>query len=253
MLDTEQYIWAGIGLAALAFSALMSFDAYRRQPDHYWAWIVLIFPPFSAITYFVLFLLPRLWGHRSISQGWYTHRDIRELQREIHQLDKAYHHSRLADVYRKHGRWSDARKSYEAALQRDPESFEAKARLGYALLELNEPQNALPYLEDSLAKDEGYDYGDLLLQTARCHKRLGNLDRARELYAKVTSKYSYAQARLEYAELLDFLGEEEEALKLLEKIVSDAKFAPAIQKRRDRTAVSQAATLLKRFKKLHGG
>jgi hypothetical protein len=253
MFGHDQILFPAIGIAALLFTAWMAVDAYRRQPDHYWAWIILIFPPFGAATYFAVFVVPRFWGHSDLFVGLLRKREIRELEREIHQLDKAYHHARLADVYRKQGRWSDARASYEAALQRDPSSTEIKVRLGYVLMALKEPATASPYLEEALAKDPQTDYGELMLQAARCRLQLGDEKGARELYANLTSRYTYAQARLEYAELLDAADDEAGALQQLEKIVNEAKFAPAAVRRRDREAIRQADVLLKSFRRTHGG
>ncbi|MBI3735754.1 tetratricopeptide repeat protein, partial [Candidatus Sumerlaeota bacterium] len=85
-----------------------------------------------------------------------------------------------------------------------------------------------------------YEYGELMWKAARCRMALGDTAGARELYRRLVARHNYAEAQLEYAEVLESIGEREEAAKILKTMVLDAGHAPKFQQRRDRGFIRQA-------------
>src|SRR5688572_10858849 len=88
-----RYFSNPIILALLAFQIWMFIDAIRRQ-EWVWAIFIFFFPVFSPILYF--FMVYR--ASQPINAptfelpGAGTRRRIKELQDQIHHLDKAHHH-----------------------------------------------------------------------------------------------------------------------------------------------------------------
>ena len=121
-------------LLVTAFNLWMFVDAVRREE---WIWAVFIFIGFgvSALLYFFLVYRAAPSATRGFElPGAYDRRRIKELQAQIHHLDKAHHHSQLGDVYFQQGKLDQAEACYRAALERDAEDIDTRAHLGQCLL-----------------------------------------------------------------------------------------------------------------------
>ena len=130
-----------------AFQFWMLFDAIRRKE---WLWVVfmLLMPGFATAWYFITVF----WYGPSATGGFelpgaYDRRRIKELQTQIHHLDKAHHYSQLADIYFQQGKFDQAEASYRSALERDPQDLDTRAHLGQCLLRQKRPAEALPHFE----------------------------------------------------------------------------------------------------------
>src|SRR5690242_13846552 len=96
----------------LAFQIWMLIDAIRRE-EWVWAVCIFLFSRFSAALYF--FLVYR--AAPSATQGFqlpgaHDRRRIKELEAQIHHLDKAHHHLQLGDIYFQKGNLDKAEKCY---------------------------------------------------------------------------------------------------------------------------------------------
>ncbi len=99
-------------------------DAIRRR-EWLWAVFIALFSGFSAVLYF--FLVYR--AAPSATQGFelpgaHHRRRIKELEAQIHHLDKAHHHSQLGDIYFQQGKLAKAEACYRAALERDAQDLD---------------------------------------------------------------------------------------------------------------------------------
>jgi tetratricopeptide (TPR) repeat protein len=104
-----------------------------RQREWLWAVLIFIFPLINAVLYF--FLVYRNTASSGPTRGFelpgaQNRKRIKELQAQIHHLDKAHHHSQLGDVYFQQGKLDLAEASYRAALERDPQDLDTRAHLG---------------------------------------------------------------------------------------------------------------------------
>src|SRR5918912_299062 len=101
------WIHSPVSLVFAAFGIWMLVDAIRRRE---WVWVLFIlFTGFAAIWYF--FYIYR--GSPSATRGFelpgaHDRRRIKELQAQIHHLDKAHHHSQLGDIYFQQGKLEQA-------------------------------------------------------------------------------------------------------------------------------------------------
>src|SRR5262245_44117197 len=107
-----------VWLVMIGFQIWMFIHAIRQQE---WLWAVFIFllSIVSAVLY--LFLVYR--NTASTTRGFelpgaQSRKRIKELQAQIHHLDKAHHHSQLGDVYFHQGKLQKAEASYRAAMER---------------------------------------------------------------------------------------------------------------------------------------
>src|SRR6185436_921245 len=101
------------------FQIWMIIDAIRRQE---WLWLVFIiaFPGLGTLLYF--FNVYR--GSDSVTRGFelpgaHSRRRIKELQAQIHHLDKPHHYLQLGDIYFQQGKLDLAETNYRPALALD--------------------------------------------------------------------------------------------------------------------------------------
>jgi hypothetical protein len=232
-----------LGLAQL----WLLIDAGRRG-EWLWFFLMLIFPGLCTLFYF--FLVYR--GSPSLTQGFelpgsYDRRRIKELQSQIHHLDKAYHHSQLGDIYFSQGKLAQAEVCYRAALEREPEDIATRAHLGQCLLRLKRPAEARPLLEGVIAENPKHDYGYTMMALAETMMALGKTDAAEKLWQEVRQSHSYPRAQVQLAEIYIAKNQPELARAELKNVVADDQYAAAYQRKRDRFWVRRAKRLLRKI------
>ena len=247
-LNLEYLIYHPWLLLVFAFQVWMFVDAVRRQE---WFWAVFIFIGFglSAVLYyfFVYRAVPSATRGFELP-GAHSRRRIKELQAQIHHLDKAHHHSQLGDIYFQQGKLDQAGACYRAALERDPQDLDTRAHLGQCLLRQKRAAEARPLLEGVIAENPKHDYGYTMMALAETLAALGETDSALKMWQQVTAEHSYARAKVQLAGLYLAKNQPELARTELKDVVADDMHAPAFQRKRDRVWVWRAKSLMRRLK-----
>jgi hypothetical protein len=234
-------------LLLVAFQIWMFIDAIRRR-EWLWAVFIFIFPLLNAVLYF--FLVYRA-AAPAVTRGFelpgaHDRRRIRELQAQIHHLDKAHHHSQLGDIYFQQGKLDKAEDCYRAALERDPQDIDTRAHLGQCLLREKRAAEARSLLEGVVRENPKHDYGYTMMALAETLTALGETDAALQMWRQVTAEHSYARAKVQLAELYLAKNQSELARTELKDVVADDIHAPAFQRKRDRVWASRAKSLLRK-------
>src|SRR5688572_4726374 len=131
--DIGFYLQNPILLLGLAFQLWMLIDAIRRQE---WLWVIfiMIFPFLNAILYFFFVYRAQPSATRGFElPGTYKRHRIRELQAQIHHLDKAHHHAELGDILFQQGKLDEAEKSYRPAIESESNDPDFNQHLELAL------------------------------------------------------------------------------------------------------------------------
>ena len=247
VLNPEYLIYNPWLLLVFAFQLWMFIDAVRRQE---WFWAVFIFIGFglSAVLYyfFVYRAVPSATRGFELP-GAHSRRRIKELQAQIHHLDKAHHHSQLGDVYFQQGKLDQAGACYRAALERDPQDIDTRAHLGQCLLRQKRAAEARPLLEGVIAENPKHDYGYTMMALAETLAALGETDSALQVWRQVTAEHSYARAKVQLAGLYLAKNQPDLARTELKDVVADDVHAPAFQRKRDRVWVWRAKGLMRRL------
>lgn len=229
------------------FQLWMLIDAIRRQE---WMWVALLvmLPGFSALWYFFYIYRDRPSSMSGFElPGAASRQRIRELQAQIHHLDKAHHHFQLGDVYFRQGKLDKAEPCYRAAMERDGEDIDTRAHLGQCLLRQNKPLEARPLLEKVVAENPKHDYGHSMMALAETLNALGETDAAIAMWQRVTSNHSYPRAKVQLAELLLAKGRNAEARAEIQEVITDDPHAPGFQRKRDRVWVKRAQKLFRQM------
>jgi len=153
--------WIGmiLGLLFLVFQVWMCVDAIRRKE---WMWLafMVIFPLLNTALYYFLVYRDQPTATRGFElPGAQDRKRIKELQAQIHHLDKAHHWFQLGDIYFQQGKLDKAHEAYRASLDRDPEDIDAREHFGQCLLREKKPAEARPWLEKVCAENPNNDYG----------------------------------------------------------------------------------------------
>lgn len=234
-------------LLVAAFNLWMFIDAIRREE---WIWAVFIFIGFglsAALYYFFVYRNAPSATRGFELPGAHDRRRIKQLQAQIHHLDKAHHHSQLGDIYFQRGKLDQAEACYRAALERDADDIDTRAHLGQTLLRKRRPEEARPLLEKVCAENPKHDYGHSLMALAETLAAVGEVDAAVATWQRVLQHNSYARARVQLAELYLHKQQPELARAELTEVVADDAHAPAFQRNRERVWVRKAKALKRKL------
>ncbi len=226
----------------------MFIDAVRRGE---WIWAIFIFIGFglSALLYYLLVYRA---STSSVTRGFelpgaHDRRRIKELQAQIHHLDKAHHYFQLGDIYFQQGKLDKAEGCYRAVLQRDSQDIDTRAHLGQCLLRQKRPAQARSLLEGVVTENPKHDYGYTMMALAETLIALGETDAALKIWQQVTAEHSYARAKVQLAELYLAKNQPDLARTELNDVLSDDVHAPAFQRKRDRVWVWRAKSLMRKL------
>lgn len=233
-------------LIMTGFQIWMLVDAVRREE---WLWAVLIFffGAFSAMLYFFMVYRAAKALDRGPAFEWpgaAERERIKQLEEQIHHLDKAHHHAELGDIYQKQGKLDKAIECYEAACERDSEDIDILGPYGQCLIKLKQPEKAVTLLEKVVAENPKHDYGSTMMALAQAYAQLDATDKARVALEKVLETQTYAEARVTLAEIYKKQGMFEEARHQLQEVVEDEKHAPSFVQKKDKVWTRKARQLL---------
>src|SRR5581483_6031008 len=218
LFGAESWIsFPGLGLYGL-FTVWMLVDAVRRR-EFAWAFLIM-----AGLGFWYFFYIYR--GAPSATRGFelpgaQNSKRIKELQAQIHHLDKAHHYFQLGDVYFQQGKLDKAEVAYRASLERDAQDIDARAHLGQCLLRQKKAAEARPLLEGVCAENPKHDYGYSMMALAEALTAVGEQNAALAVWQQVTAQHSYPRAKVQLAELLLFMNQPEGARAELHDVLMD--------------------------------
>jgi hypothetical protein len=247
LLNFRFLISSPIWLLLTAFQIWMLIDAIRRR-EWIWAVFIFLFSALSALFYYFSVYRASPSATRGFElPGANNRRRIKELQAQIHHLDKAHHHSQLGDIYFQQGKLGLAEASYRAAMERDPLDIDTRAHFGQCLLRQKKPAEARPLLVGVVAENPKHDYGFSQMALAETLAALGETDAALNVWKQVTENHSYPRAKVQLAELYLAKNQPDLARAELSDVLADDPHAPAFQRKRDRVWIWRAKGLMRKI------
>ncbi|MBY0528191.1 MAG: tetratricopeptide repeat protein [Gemmataceae bacterium] len=235
-----------LGLVQLGFTVWMLVDAYRRQADTIWYFIIFMFPFVGAWAYFIAVKLNdfsgmRLWpfvpGRPSLE----------ELRYRVEQTPTLASRLELAERLMERGQHAEAIPLLEAAHQQEPEHCQIVFDLAVCHSEQGHPERSLPLLDRIIQRDRSwsdYQAWRLLAATrAQAGDSQGALAACRELARLAPTM----QNSCLLVERLIAEGKTDEAATVLEDSLESYRFAPRSSRRRNRRWARHARRLQKRI------
>ena len=236
-----------LALLGLAFTLWMLVDALRQRE---WVWVLLILigSLVTALCYYFFVYRAAPSTMRGFQlPGAQNRRRIKELQAQIHHLDKPHHYFQLGDVYFQQGKLKEAEAAYRASLERDAQDIDTRAHLGQCLLRQHKATEARPLLEGVVAENPKHDYGYSMMALSETLTAVGETDAALKLWQQVTESHSYPRAKVQLAELYLARSHPDLARTELQEVIADDEHAPTFQRRRDRVWIKRARGLLRKL------
>ncbi|MBN2057098.1 tetratricopeptide repeat protein [bacterium] len=225
---------------------LMVIDFARRRPDWYWLLIILFFGPIGAIIYFIVVVMPDLTGGTArFSLGGSDNQRINDIRAQLAHNPSPHLQAELGDLYFTKGRYRTALTYLAAALGRLPDHLPALYTAARCHLKLGDIDRAEPLLARLVEQEPTYDYGMAMTLLANLLFQKRRLDEARVMYEQVLSRNSFLEARYNYGMVVDQLGDTQSARMQMERVVTDGLGLPPYKLRTERRWIRLAKTYLR--------
>jgi hypothetical protein len=245
-MDYLGHVYNLLYLAQLGFMIWMLVDAYRRQADSYWFWIILFVPGLGAWAYFFVVKVGDFPGLRDLSFLQRRPR-LEELRYRAEQTPTLTNHLALAERLVELRDHEEAVPHLEAVLAQEPELSPARYLLAVCLAETGHPDQALPLLEKLIARDRTWSNYAAWHLLIRLQGESGDAERALTSCRELARLAPTLQHQCLLAERLLDGGHADEARKLLERSLEEHQYAPGFVRRRNRRWASQARRLHKQL------
>jgi len=236
-----------IVVASLAFQIWMFIDCLKSQQKFFWVAMIVLFGPFGAASYLFFVKLSENNGKLKLKV-----RDTEEVENlktlaELH--GKAFHYNELGDIHRNRGELKRAKEYYEKAVAKDKDMLSAQYSLAKCLHGLGKYLEAAYVLEDLVAKDRKYDYGNALFGLAESYRMAKNDDKAIKVYEDLFKAYSSFRGYYEYAMLLVKKGRLEDAIASMRTLINNAGSLPDYKYQQEKIWIDKAHKFLSRYQK----
>jgi hypothetical protein len=220
---------------------------FRRRPDTYWLWIILIGGWLGALAYIVAEVIPDANLLRGSLNAFPRRRRIRELERIIVDNPAVGNQEELADLYLEEEQFARARQLYDQVLSRHADSLDAFYRRGLAELAMADLPAALADLERVVAADPKYDFHRAMGLLGHVYARVGRPEQAEAAFKKATDLSTLSETYYNYASFLADQQQIAESRAWAERILAKKPTMPRYLRRRERPWFRRAAALLNRL------
>lgn len=199
-----------------------------------WVYVIVFLPLVGCIAYFIVEIMPGLFGSRTaralagnVRDIADPHRGLREKLREVELVGSVDAKRGLAEEYMARGGFAEAVKLYQSSLQgqflNDPALLFGLARAQFGAGDCAGTQASLDALQ---AADPGFVSADAHLLYARALEGQGKLEEARSEYQKLVRYFAGEEARCRYAMLLERMGAAAEASSVYADVLKSLDGAP---------------------------
>ena len=217
-----------------------------------WVWVMLFLPMIGALAYVAVEILPELFrSHtaqstaRGLKKAMDPFGDLRRFANEAELIGNVTSRQRYAEELTRHGRYAEAIMQYRQTLtglyEHDPNLM---LGLAHAQFGNGEPSAARATLEELVRRNPDFQSPERHLLYARSLEAEDSVARALEEYRALAHAYPGAEAAVRYAQLLDRQGQRDEAHKVVQDLLDQARVAPQHYRRTQRAWLDAAQRLL---------
>ncbi len=242
-------------ILALAFMVWMCLDCIQRKEHFVWIIIMVVLFPIGAVVYYFAVKAKagqaggakpvKIFAPPSAPKEVETEETL-QLKELIGKYKKAYHYEKLGQAYLDQKKYQLAIPQFEEAVKKDPEMNEARYGLAKSHHALGNYEEAAAILEELVAIDKKYDYGNAIFGLAECYRLAGQDDKALEKYREVINSFAFFKAYYHYGRLLDKLGKKQEAIAQMKSLIGSSKDLPEYKLEKERYWIEEAYKFLKK-------
>jgi tetratricopeptide (TPR) repeat protein len=235
-------------ILGIAFTVWAAVDAAQHGRTSPWLWIILMFPPFGALVYFLTHhgddWFIRLTRH---SRRKVTAADLAKAQAEVLRLDNAANWLDYASALRARKDYKRAVEAASKAVERDAANIDAQYELALALIAAGRLPDAAAPLERVIARSRSHDSEAALFAFARTRLAAGDAAGARDLLEEIGGRSTRPEFLYEWAAVAARLGRREEAARALQRIIVEGELVPNYLKSSVRPWIRKARHGLRRL------
>ncbi|MBT5020263.1 MAG: tetratricopeptide repeat protein [Planctomicrobium sp.] len=252
-LSYWQWFWwmssGWMGTFYFVFLIWMLIYCLRHDPERYlWMWVIIVLWPFGPFIYFIARWLPSSQIRMpAFTHRWTKQREIRQLETAAIQIGNSHQHAQYGDALKSVGKHEEALAAYEKALNKEPTSLPALWGAATMEFKLEKYDSAKVHLEQVLAIEEGYKFGDVSLLYGKTLRELGLKDEARLHLEKHTKKWRQPEAMYVLANLYVNNEQPDQAKIALQNLIIDLDSSPKAIARKHVFWKSRAKRLLRKL------
>lgn len=228
-------------------AALVHF--FRRRPEWYWFYIILIGGALGSAIYFVAEIVPDIGLARQGFARYGLKSRIAVVEAAIRDNPSVANLEELGELYWDHRDYAKAREAFGRAIATRADLPHTFYRHGQCAFELGDYAAAIPDLETAVrseAKMDGYR-GEMLL--AQAYAAVGRKEDAAAWFADAVERSSTPEMLFNYAAFLAAQDRKDEARKWLEALEDKRKSSPRYVQRVERTWFRKGWALASQLKK----
>jgi len=222
---------------------------FRRRPDGYWLWIILVGGGLGAAAYILIEVIPDATLLRGAFQVFPRRKRIKELQMAIIDNPSVGNYEELGDLYLDDRQYTQARECLDRVIAKSPSSPDPFYRRALAEIAMNDYQTAVTDLQEVYRRDPKYDYQRAAGLLAHTMGKIGQRDEAAALFEDVLQTSTLSEIQYNYACVLADLGRTAEAREWAQRILSKKPTMPAYVRRRERPWFRKSSALIKKLAK----
>jgi hypothetical protein len=228
-------------------AALVHF--FRRRPEWYWFYIILIGGALGSAIYIVAEVVPDLGLARQGFQRFARGSRIATVEATVRANPSVANLEELGELYWDQRQYARARETFNRAITTKADSPRTFYRRGQCEMELRDYAAAVPDLEEAIRGEPKMDNyrGEMLL--AQAYAAVGRIDDASAWFADAVKRSSAPEVLYSYAEFLAAQNRNEEAREWLAQLEEKRKTSPRYMQRVERAWFRKGKSLSGRLKK----
>ena len=228
-------------------AALVHF--FKRRPEWYWFYIILIGGALGSAVYFVAEVVPDIGLARAGLARYGGRSRIAVVEAAIRDNPSVANLEELGELYWDQRDYAKARDAFGRAIATKADSARTFYRHGQCAFELGDYAGAIPDLETAVRSDAKMDSyrGEMLL--ARAYAAVGRNEDAAAWFADAVERSSTPEMLYSYAAFLAGQNRKDEARTWLATLEEKRKSSPRYVQRVERTWFRKGWALAKQLEK----
>jgi hypothetical protein len=238
-------------IVSILIQAGLIIHVIKTGRNQLWIWVLALLSYAGIIAYVAVELIPDLFRSRAaqrtargFKKALDPGRDLRRYETEARLGANVASRQRYAEELMRHGRYDDAIGQYRQALtglyEHDPNLMLGLAQAQFGK---DDAAAARATLDDLIRLNPDFRSPAGHLLYARALEAEGNVSKALEEYRVVAGSFPGAEAAVRYAQLLQAQGRREEAQKVAQELLQQARIAPGHYRRAQREWLEAAERL----------
>lgn len=240
-------------ILSIVIQALLIVHCIKTGRNQLWIWVLALLSYAGILAYVAVELLPELFRGRTAqrtARGFKRVLDpnanLRRYESEARVTGGVATRQRYADELIRQARYDGAIAEYRQALtglyEHDPNLMLGLARAQFGK---GDATAARATLDELIRLNPDFKSPEGHLLYARALETEGNVERALEEYRVLAPYYPGAEAAARYAQLLSAHGHREEAHKVVQDLMDEARIAPAHYRKAQKSWLEAAERVLR--------